>query len=187
MNFIDIIIVILLGYAAVQGFKKGFVIGLFTFLALFIGLYAGIHFSDFVSNIFRQHLGVTSENLPVISFIIIFLAVGAMVYFLGIAIEKVIKVIQLSLVNKLFGAFFSVLKMAFILGAIILIVESYNENNDVISEETKSNSLLYYPFKKFITLCIPAFDESTLFLKNTLTRDDLGPEIMEEELSEAED
>lgn len=170
-----------------QGFKKGFIIGFFTFLALFIGLYAGIHFSDFVSNIFRQHIGVSSENLPAISFTIIFLVVGASVYFLGIAIEKVIKVIQLSLVNKLFGAFFSVLKMIFILGAIILIVESYNEKNDVISEETKSNSLLFYPLKKIVTLCIPAFDESTLFLKNALTKEDLSSESEEGLIPETED
>lgn len=173
MNFIDILIIVLLGYAAWKGFKKGFIIELFTFLALFLGLYAGIHFSDFISNVLRENLGMTSDYVPAISFTIIFLAVGAMVYFGGKAIEKVIKIIQLSLVNKLLGIFFSVLKMIFIMGAVILLIESYNEKSDFISEETKSNSLFFYPVKKTVTLCIPAFEESTLFLKKTLTNGEL--------------
>lgn len=172
MNFLDFIFIALLLYAAWKGFKRGFVIELFTFLALFLGLYAGIHFSDFVSNVFREHLSVTTEYLPAISFTVIFLAVGAMIYFGGKAVEKLIKIIQLSLINKILGFFFSSLKMIFLMGAGILIIESYNEKEEFISEETKTKSLLFYPLKKVVTISIPAFEESTLFLKNALTEEE---------------
>lgn len=172
MNFLDFIFIALLLYAAWKGFKRGFVIELFTFLALFLGLYAGIHFSDFVSNVFREHLSVTTEYLPAISFTVIFLAVGAMIYFGGKAVEKLIKIIQLSLINKILGLFFSSLKMIFLMGAGILIIESYNEKEEFISEETKTKSLLFYPLKKVVTISIPAFEESTLFLKNALTEEE---------------
>lgn len=175
MNFLDFIFIALLLYAAWKGFKRGFVIELFTFLALFLGLYAGIHFSDLMSHLLREHLNVSTEYLPAISFTIIFLLVGAMVYFGGKAIEKLIKIIQFSLINKLFGVFFSVLKMVFIIGAGILILESYNEKEEFISEETKSNSFLFYPLKKAVTFSIPAFEESRLFLKNALTQEEELP------------
>ena len=170
MNFLDILIVCLLIYAGWKGFKKGFIIELFTFLALFIGLYAGIHFSDFVSEFFieRFEMDPSSSTLPIVSFILIFLAMGAMIYFLGKTLEKVVKVVQLSLLNKMFGVGFSILKMIFIVGVLLLLAESYDEKNEFVSQESKDASLLYYPFQNTVTTCIPAFEESTLFLKNFL-------------------
>lgn len=181
MNFLDILIVCLLAYAAWKGFKKGFIIELFTFLALFIGLYAGIHFSDLISEFLMEKMDLSpSSYLPVISFLIVFLAIGAMIYFGGKALEKVIKVVQLSLVNKLLGIFFSVLKMIFIVGALLIMAESYDEKNDFVSQESKDASLLYYPFQTVVSTCIPAFEESTLFLKNVLLEE--GEEAVKEEI-----
>jgi hypothetical protein len=62
--------------------------------------------------------------------------------------------------------------MIFLMGAGILIIESYNEKEEFISEETKTKSLLFYPLKKVVTISIPAFEESTLFLKNALTEEE---------------
>lgn len=183
MNFIDFIIIAGLAYAAWKGFKKGLVIELFTFLALFFGLYAGIHFSDFLSEIIRERLGLTSEYLPAISFTLIFLAIGAMIYFGGKAIEKVVKIVQLSLVNKLLGVFFGILKMTFFFGAGILLLESYNQKGKLMSEKTQNGSLFYNPTKIIVTACIPAFEESTLLLKNVLLEE---PSIMLNEESSEE-
>lgn len=173
MNYIDIFLIGCIGYAVWTGFRKGFIIELFTFLALFFGLYAGIHFSDFAAEFLETKVGLTSEYMPVISFTITFLLIGAMVYFAGKAIEKVVKVVQLSLLNKLGGILFSVSKMIFILGGIILLLESYDEKSDFIDEETKSGSLFYNPIKSITLFAIPAFEESTIFLKNTLQNKDL--------------
>lgn len=183
MGFLDILIACLLAYAAWKGFKKGFIIELFTFLALFIGLYAGIHFSDFVSEFLMEKMDLSpSSYLPIISFAIVFLAIGAMIYFGGKALEKAIKVVQLSLLNKLLGIFFSVLKMIFIIGGVLLMAESYDEKNDFVSQESKDASLLYYPFQSFVSTCIPAFEESTLFLKNVLLEE--GEGAIKEEASQ---
>lgn len=167
MNYLDIFIIGLLAYAAWKGFKRGFIIELFTFLALFIGLYAGIHFSDFAATMLKEN-GVESVYMPAISFTITFLLIGAMVYFAGKAIEKVVKVVQLSLLNKLGGILFSLLRMTFMIGGVILLLQSYDEKSDFIDEETKDGSLLFHPIESITTFGIPAFKESTLFLKNTL-------------------
>jgi len=177
VNFLDLIFLILMTWSGWNGFKKGFIIEVFGFLALFIGLYAGILFSDFLSRIIIEDFGSDSEYVPLISFTIIFLAVGAMVYFAGKAIEKVVKIVRLSPLNKIAGLFFGVLKMMFYLGAGLILMESYDERTDFISEETKDGSLLYHPIKDVTRACIPAFDESTLVLKNTL-------EVLEDNLPE---
>ncbi len=171
MNALDIFFVLFLIWGIWNGFKKGLIIELFTFLALFLGLYAGIHFSDFIGD---QISGdVDSSYATVIAFTVTFLAVGAMVYFGGKAIEKVIKIVQLSLLNKLLGAVFGLLKSIFILGALIMIFDSYDDRNDFIDDSTKEGSLFYYPAKNILTFCIPAFEESSLYIKQVLREDEV--------------
>lgn len=180
MSLIDIAFIIAIIFAAWKGFKKGFVIELFTFLALFLGLYAGIHFSDFISEMLKERFEIDGEFLPAISFTIIFLMVGAMVYFGGKAIEKVVKIIQLSILNKLLGVFLSILKMVFVLGTIVLLIEFYDEKRDFIDTEAKNDSLFYNPLKNVVLFAIPAFEQSTLFLKNSLVEGNVFGEEEEE-------
>jgi membrane protein required for colicin V production len=169
LNYLDIFIVLLIIWGGWKGFKKGFVIELFTLFALFLGLYAGIHFSDFVAEKLLPEENAHESYVPIVSFTITFLAVGAMVYFGGKAFEKVVKIAQLSFLNKALGAIFGIAKMMFFMGAGILILESMDLKSDFIDEETKDGSLLYNPSKKIVTGTIPAFNESTLFLENALT------------------
>jgi len=166
MNFIDIVIIVPVIYAAWKGFKHGLIIEVFTLLALVVGLYAGIHFSDYVANVLKKSFEWNSKYVPVVSFTITFLAVGAMVYFAGKAIEKVVKITGLTPVNKGLGVFFSVLKMTYIISIIIVLIESYDEKNDFFPEKTKTESLLYTPVKKVSTYTIPGLAESTIFIKN---------------------
>lgn len=168
MNFIDVLIIVPLIYAGYKGFKHGFVIEVFTLLALFVGLYAGIHFSDFLAAFLKKSFGWDSEYLPIISFTLIFLAVGAMVFFAGKTIEQLIRVVNLTPLNKFFGVFFGVMKMLYIVSVVLVIAESYDEKGDFFSDEKKDSSLLYHPVVKVSTTTVPGMDESTIFLKNAL-------------------
>jgi membrane protein required for colicin V production len=157
-----LIIPIIIG--AWRGFKKGFVIEIFTLLALLVGIYAGIHFSDYMAAILRDNLGMTSEYLPAISFTVTFLLVGAMVYFAGKMIEKALKLVALGMVNKLAGLFFGVVKMLFFVSAALVILESYDEKGRFIPAELKTDSLLYKPVKAVSLNAIPALKYSDLFI-----------------------
>lgn len=168
MNYLDILFVLLLIWGGYKGFKTGFVIELFTLLALFLGLYAAVHFSNFATRIITEDFRSKSEYVPVIAFTLTFLAVGAMVYFAGKAIEKVVKIVHLTPLNKIAGLALGVIKMCFYIAGFIIITDSFDERNDVIDSDTKSGSLLYHPIRKIATATIPAFEESTIFVKNTL-------------------
>lgn len=167
MNFLDIILIIPLVYAAWTGFKKGFIIEVFTLLALFVGLYAGIHFSESVAAALKKTFSWDSEYLPAISFTITFLAVGAMVYFAGKALEKVVKFAMLSPLNKIGGIIFALLKGSYIVSIILLLLSSYDKNNKFIPLETKKSSLLYNPLLKLSKATIPGFEGSSFFEKDT--------------------
>lgn len=168
MNFIDIIIIVPLGYAAWQGFKKGFIIELFTLLALLVGIYAGIHFSDWTAQFIRDSFDVEGKYIPVVAFSLTFLAVGAMVYFAGKMLEKMIQLVNLSPVNKILGIVFALLKMLYTLSIGIILLETYDERGEFIPEDIKSESLLYTPVKVIASATIPAIEESTIWLKNNV-------------------
>jgi membrane protein required for colicin V production len=163
MNYLDILIFIPLVIGAWRGFKKGFIIEFCTLLALFVGIYAGIHFSDFMSNILKNNIGMTSKYLPAIAFTVTFLGVGAMVFFGGKMLEKAIKMVALGPVNKAAGVVFGLVKMLFVLSAVLIILESYDEKSDFIPSDLKENSLLYNPVKNTALSTIPAIEESELF------------------------
>jgi len=173
MNLLDLLIIIPIAFGVWRGFKKGFIIELFTFLALFVGLYAGIHLSDGVAGFMREQFSITSEYLPTIAFTVTFLLIGAMVYFAGVAIQKLVKAVALSLPNRLIGALFGALKMVLFVGSGIILLQSYDEKSDIISEETKEGSLLFLPVENTTYFAIPALKESTIFLKNALNDKEL--------------
>ncbi|HLP57026.1 MAG TPA: CvpA family protein [Fluviicola sp.] len=168
MNFIDILLIIPIGYAAYKGFKNGFVIELFTLLAILVGIYVGIHFSDFIAAWMKKTFEWDSPYLPVIAFTITFLGVGAMIYFGGKLVEKMVKVVHLTPVNKTFGVLFALLKMLYILSVLLVLVESYDEKGDFFPEKTKQSSLLYEPVRDISIKTVPALSESTIFIKNAL-------------------
>lgn len=166
MNFIDVLIIAPLIYAGYKGFKHGLIIEVFTLLALIVGLYAGINFSDFVAAFLKETFSMNSKYIPILSFTFIFLAVGAMVYFAGKTIEQMVKVVHLTPINKFFGIFFGVLKMLYFVSVILVITESYDEKSDFFPEEKKESSLMYNPVKAISTHSIPGMNTSTIFLKN---------------------
>lgn len=164
MNYLDFILIIPLLYAVWRGFVKGFIVEIFTLLALLVGLYAAVHFSDWTSIKIQENTASDWKYLPIISFTLTFLAVGAMVYFLGKAIEKLINFAHLSPVNKLLGVFFSVLKMLYILSVLLVMLASYDKNNALIPKKDKSDAVLYTPIKNLSVKTIPYIEEAKFYI-----------------------
>jgi membrane protein required for colicin V production len=143
MNIIDIIILIPMAWLAYTGFKKGFIIGVASLLALILGIYAALYFSGIVADFLSGSLNVKTDYLPIISFIVTFIGVVILIHFLGKLLEKLINLVALGFLNKLAGAVFGVLKAAIFLSVIILVINHFNAK--IISEEKRESSFLYNP------------------------------------------
>lgn len=163
MEIIDLIILIPLIYGGYKGFRKGFVMELFTILALLIGLYAAFHFSDKITDII---VGKTHEKpgyLPAISFLLLFLAVGAMIYFGGKALEQVLKIAQLSLLNKGIGALIGILKWGYLVGCIFVFIQSLDTEEKFITQKNKANAILYPAVTGLVSYTIPGVTNTRIF------------------------
>lgn len=156
MNILDIILILPLLYGTWRAFQKGFVMALFTVLALLIGLYAAFQFSNqltlFISNHYYTSI---PKYLPAISFILLFLIVGACIYFGGKALEQVLKITKLSFLNKLFGALLGLLKWGYFVGGILFFIEAFDSNEQFLGKELKKNSYIYPLASGLIKYSIP--------------------------------
>ncbi|MFK8036897.1 MAG: CvpA family protein [Crocinitomicaceae bacterium] len=171
MNYLDFILLIPILIGAWKGFRKGFIIEIFTLLALFAGIYGAIHFSDRMSTFLSDSLDVKSDYLPIVAFSLTFLCVGAMVFFLGRVLEKAVSLVALSTINKFAGLVFGALKMLLVSSMLVVVLESIDEKNKFISKEFKESSLLYEPLRDITFTALPAIEDSQLFKNRSILFD----------------
>jgi len=147
MNYIDLIIIILLIIAAVHGVVKGFIYEVTSLIALIAGVWGAMEFSGETQSFLVERLNMNSNYIAIIAFVITFILIIILVHFLGRAVEKAVETIALSTVNRILGLVFSVLKTAFILGILIMVIESFDNEVKILPKNDISESELSQPLR----------------------------------------
>jgi membrane protein required for colicin V production len=155
MNTVDLVFAILLLWAAYRGFTKGFIVQLATLAALLLGILGAVLFSDFTSDLIIKKFEVSGQYLPVLSFAVTFIAIVIAVHLLAKMLNKLIDAIALGIVNRLLGVLFSILKTAFIVSIILVLINKADNKFNFIPDDTKENSILYKPLSNFAPMIFP--------------------------------
>ena len=155
MNTIDLVFAILLLWAAYRGYSKGFIVQLATLAALLLGILGAVMFSDFTSGLIIKKFDVSGQYLPIISFAITFIVIVIAVHLLAKMINKLVDAIALGIVNRLLGVLFSVVKIAFVVSIILVLINKVDNKYNFIPDDTKDNSLLYKPLSNFAPMIFP--------------------------------
>ncbi len=136
---IDIIFLILLLLAVFKGLRKGFIVAIFSFLALIIGLAAALKLSAVVAAWVQSNTSVGSKWLPFLSFIVVMVVVTLLVRWCALLIERTINMAMLGFVNKLAG----VLLYAALYTTMYSVVLFYTAQMRLIKPETIVSSVSY--------------------------------------------
>jgi membrane protein required for colicin V production len=155
MNTVDLVFAILLLWAAYRGFTKGFIVQLATLAALLLGILGAVMFSDFTSELIIKKFEVSGQYLPILSFAVTFIAIVIAVHLLAKMLNKLIDAIALGIVNRLLGVLFSILKTAFIVSIILVLINKADNKFNFIPDDTKENSILYKPLSNFAPMIFP--------------------------------
>jgi membrane protein required for colicin V production len=158
LNYFDLIFAILLLWSAYRGITKGFLIMAASLAALVLGVWGAIRFSDFTATLLIQNLDLQSKYTALIAFAITFIAIVIGVHLLARTLDKLVKAVALSFVNKLAGLLFAVLKTAFLISIVLVILNSIDRRAPFIPREHKENSLLYSPLSKLAPVIFPYLD-----------------------------
>ena len=74
MNYLDIVISILLLYGLIKGYSNGIIKEITNTISVFLAIYIGIHFSEFIHPYLNLDVFNDYKNaIPLIAFLIVFL------------------------------------------------------------------------------------------------------------------
>ena len=82
MNWLDIILILLLAGGLISGFRNGIIGEIATLAALILGVWGAIKFSWWTAELLIQW-GITSANMPIISFIVTFVIIVVVIQLLA--------------------------------------------------------------------------------------------------------
>lgn len=100
---IDLVFAVVLVLALLKGYQRGLIVGLFSLVAVIIGLAAAMKLSAVVAGYIGKAVNVSDEWLPVVSFIVVFIVVILLIRLGANAIERTVEVVMLGWLNKLGG------------------------------------------------------------------------------------
>lgn len=159
-HFLDLLIALPLVWGLYKGFRKGFIIEMATLAALIAGIFGAIRFSDTAAIMIREQWEIDDRYMPILAFAATFILIVILVNLLGKLIEKVVDMVSLGLVNKLAGALFRALKVAFVISVVFSMLQSLDEDWGIVPPEVKEESVLYEPMSRLAPLVIPAMSDN---------------------------
>ena len=159
---IDILFLIFMALGIFHGYRRGFILSFFSFIAIIAAIILSMQFSYSLSVFIYERFDVSSKYLPFACFIGIFVLTIVGVNLATKALDDFIKFAQLSFLNKVAGSIFR--------GAIFMIIFSiilwFFNQISLISPELKVDSRVYEfvapigPFLiEMVSTVIPAFED----------------------------
>jgi membrane protein required for colicin V production len=183
VSYLDLILLIPIGLALWKGWKNGFVMEVFSMLALFVGIYAGVHLSDWMAAFLHDKMDMTSDNLPIIAFVVVFLLVLVGLFFLGKLITQSVSAGGAERWNQLGGAFFSLTKTLLFLSVCFVLFNALDRKYSWLPNQQKEKSYFYEPIYNFSLFLLPAVENSDFYKK--LEEKNLAPiEVKKEDVAE---
>ncbi|KPM33011.1 Colicin V production protein [Croceitalea dokdonensis DOKDO 023] len=147
MSFIDIVLGILLALGLYKGLKNGLFVELASLVALIAGIYGAIHFSYIAGDYMAAQMDWDQKYIKITAFLITFVAIILLVHFAGKLLTKIADFAMLGILNKIAGGIFGTLKVAIILGALLLFFEKATASFDFVSKDTQEASIFYTPVR----------------------------------------
>jgi len=124
LNWLDILIIFIVGISIFFGVKRGVIKEVFTLLALILGIviagrYCHSGAAILGGAIHNQNAANTVSFVLIFSLVVIFFAI------IGILLKKLIRLVELGGVDRLGGAAFGLLRGAIIVGVALVFITKY--------------------------------------------------------------
>ncbi|MEJ7736226.1 MAG: CvpA family protein [Chitinophagaceae bacterium] len=159
---IDVVFAIIMLMAVIKGYQKGFIVAVFSVIALFAGLVAAIKFSTFAADWLKNSVNVSAKWLPVVSFVLVFLLAVLLVRLGAKIIEKTAEFAMLGWINRLAGIVLYALLYTLVFSVILF----YAEKIGLLGEATIIDSKTAHIIRPLGPWAIDAIGSVMPFFKN---------------------
>ena len=137
---IDVIFALLMVLAIIQGYRRGLIAAIFSFVAIIVGLAAALKLSTVAAKYIGHTVKISEKWLPIISFIVVFLIVVILVRLGAKAIQRLTEALMLGWVNRLGGIIFYIA----IYTTVFSIILFYAAQIKIIGAKTIDASTTYF-------------------------------------------
>lgn len=155
MNILDIILAIPLLWALYRGFRKGLIYMIASLTALVLGVLGAMRFHQQTGALLNSWFKINPEHLNLVAFAVSFIIIVLVVHTAAFLVDRLIKAVALSLVNRTAGMVFGLFVTAFVVSIILMPIDAANRKKEFISQDTIEGSLLYQPLTKFAPAVLP--------------------------------
>jgi len=100
---VDLIVLLIAVWAVYQGYQRGLILAVFAFLATLLGVMLAFKFSSLVAAWLGERVSVSDQWLPIVAFLAILIGVILLVRLGAKALEGMIELAQLGILNRLGG------------------------------------------------------------------------------------
>ena len=136
---LDLVFAVIIILAVIAGFRRGLIAGIFSLLAIIIGLAAAIKLSAVVAGYIGKAVKVSDQWLPVISFAMVFIVVVLLVRWGAKAVQKMAESLMLGWANRLGGIIFYAAVYTIVFSVLLF----YAEQIKLLQPETIHRSVAY--------------------------------------------
>jgi len=124
LKLIDIILLVIVLAGAVQGFKSGFIVELFSLLGVFLGVLGGFKLMGVAMLMLNNRFNIDEKVLPYVAFAVVFVVIVIVVGLLGRMIKASVSQTLLGGADQIAGAVLGVIRSAFMLSVMIWIADA---------------------------------------------------------------
>ncbi len=166
MGILDIILWALIAIGVIEGLLKGVLKQIAWIVGLIVGLLVARGLYSMLGETVAPMVGVPVTIANILAFILIWIIVP--IGFLGVAmlLTKALKAIHLDWLNRVLGAVLGALKFILLAGMLIHAIEFVDPKEGIVTEELKSESMLYHPVRESVSIIMPVIEKQWNQLKN---------------------
>ncbi len=140
MKTLDIILLIPLIFGAYLGYKKGLLLEIVSLFAFILAIIGAFKLVDLGEELLRPYLPDWEKALPIVSFILLFVAILLLVNMIGKITKKILDMTLLGGLDNFAGAVLGLLKWAFGVSLVLWLAQSVEIG---VSEEMTKETHIY--------------------------------------------
>jgi membrane protein required for colicin V production len=125
LSWVDILLVAIFIFAAINGYREGFLMELFSLLALLLGVLGSFKLLGWAIVFLDDQFDIDEKYLPYVAFAVVFILIVIAVRLLGNLIKLSIDRSFLGRVDQIAGCFLGVVRSAFILSVMLWLADSF--------------------------------------------------------------
>ncbi len=159
LNWFDLIVLILLLIAFVNGYRKGLVMMLAGLATVILAAIFGGKLAVRILPELQKLFDMSPQLANVLSYVAAFLAIAVVLGLVAALVQKIFETVNLNFINRLLGSVVSVATTTIVLSILLNLVLMLDSGERMIKPDVKEKSFFYERIQAVVPAIVPYLDK----------------------------